>query len=97
MLEASEQIQSLVTVQGLGAEQFLQALQRAATATEEDEAVGLVDEAATELSSSILGVKPSLRQCHPQIELLALRTLPTEEPWAVSRSSECVLGLWSGF
>lgn len=83
MLEASAQIQSLVTVQGVEAEQFLQALQRAAMATEEDHAVGLVDEAATELSSSILGVKPCLRQCHPQIELLRIATYLRKNAWAV--------------
>jgi hypothetical protein len=84
MLQASEQMQSLVTVQGLEAERFLHALQRAATATEEDRSVGLVDKSATELSFSILGVKPSLRQCHPQIELVRIDSYLQKNPWCVS-------------
>jgi hypothetical protein len=84
MLEASEQIQSLVDVQGTEAERFLQALQAAAATTESDIAVDLVDEAATNLSASILGVKPSLRQCHPQIELMRIDGYLRRNPWAVS-------------
>lgn len=84
MLEASEQIQSLITVQGPEAQRFLQALQRAATATEEDWAVNLVDEAAAELSSVSLGMKPRLRKCHPQIELVRIASYLRKNPWAVS-------------
>jgi hypothetical protein len=84
MLDASEQIQSLVTVQGPEAERFLQALQRAATVTEEVRAVDLVDEAAMELNSAILGVKPCLRKCHPQIELVRIASYLRKNHWAVS-------------
>lgn len=84
MLEASKQIQSLVTVQGPEAERFLQALRCAAMATEEDRAVDLVDEAAAELSSTILGVKPRLRLCHPQIELVRIASCLRKNSWAVS-------------
>ena len=84
MLQASEQIQSFITVQGIEAERFLQASRSAATATEEDQAVGLFDEAATELSCSILGVKPPLRQCHPQIELVRIASYLRKNPWALS-------------
>jgi Glycosyl transferases group 1 len=84
MLDASEQIQSLVTVQGPEAQRFLQALQNAGKATDEDGAVDLVDEAAMELSSAILGVKQSSRQCHPQIELVRIASYLQKNPWAVS-------------
>ena len=84
MLGASEQIQSLVTVQGPEAKRFLQALQSAAVTTEGDEAVELVDNAATNLSIAITGVKPSLRQCHPQIELLRIASYLRRNPWGVS-------------
>ena len=83
MIEATEQIQSLVTVQGLEAERFLQALEVAATVTEDDQAVNIVDEAATNLSVSTLGVNPSLRQCHPQIELVRVASYLRKKPWAV--------------
>lgn len=84
MLEASEQIRSLVTVQGSEAESFLNALRLAATATDEDSALALVDKAATELSSAILGVRPRLRQCHPQIELVRIANYLRKNSWAVS-------------
>lgn len=84
MLEASEQLQSFVTVQGVEAERFLKALHYAATATNAEEAIDVVDEAATELSSSILGVRPCLRQCHPQIELLRIAIYLQTNPWAFS-------------
>ena len=84
MLDASEQIQSLVTVQGSEAERFLEALRLAATATDEYRALTLVDQAAKELSWAILGVKPRLRQCHPQIELLRIANYLRKNPWAVS-------------
>jgi hypothetical protein len=84
MLDVSKEIQSLVTVQGDDAERFQQALQRAAMATEQNWAVDLVDEAATDLSSAILGVKPCLRQCHPQIELVRIASYLRRNPWAVS-------------
>jgi hypothetical protein len=84
MLDASEQIQSLVAVRGAEAERFLQAVQRAAEATEEKQAVALVDEAATGLTSALLGVKPCLRQCHPQIELVRIASYLRKNPWAVS-------------
>jgi hypothetical protein len=83
MLEASEQIQSLVTIQGPAAGRFLQALECAATAIEEDQAVNLVDEAETELSWAVLGVKTCLRQCHPQIELVRIANYLRKNPWAV--------------
>ncbi len=84
MLDVSKEIQSLVTVQGADAERFQQALQRAAMATEQNWAVDLVDEAATDLSSAILGVKPCLRQCHPQMELVRIASYLRRNPWAVS-------------
>jgi hypothetical protein len=84
MLDASEQIRSLVTVQGSEAESFLEALRLAATATDEDSALTLVDEAAKELSSAVLGVKPRLRQCHPQIELVRIANYLRKNSWAVS-------------
>jgi hypothetical protein len=84
MLEASKQIQSLVIVQGSDEERFLNALRRAAMATEEDNAVDVVDKAAMELHSTILGVKPCLRQCHPQIELVRIAAYLRKNPWAVS-------------
>jgi hypothetical protein len=83
MIEASKQIQSLVTVQGPEAERFLQALQDAAAATEEERAVELVDNATAKLSSAILGVEPYLRQCHPQIELIRLAGYLRKNSWAV--------------
>jgi hypothetical protein len=83
MLEASEQIQSLVTVQGAEAERFLRALECAATATEDERAVNLVDEAAAELSSAILKVKPCIPQCHPQIELVRIASYLQKNPWVV--------------
>lgn len=84
MLDASEQIQSLVTVQGSEAERFLEALRLAAIATDEDSALALVDKAARELSSAILGVQPRLRQCHPQIELVRIANYLRKNSWAVS-------------
>ncbi|MBC7947443.1 MAG: glycosyltransferase [Chitinophagaceae bacterium] len=83
MIEASKQIRSLVAVQGPEAEQFLQALQVAATATEEERAVEFVDNAAAKLSLAILGVEPYLRQCHPQIELIRLASYLRKNSWAV--------------
>ena len=84
MLDASKQIQSLVTVQGPKAERFLQVLQLTATTTGEDSQIDLVDEAASELSSAILEVKPCLRQCHPQIELVRMESYLRKNPWSVS-------------
>ena len=84
MLDASGQIQSLVTVQGSEAERFLETLQLAAIATDEDSALALVDKAAGELSSAILGVQPLLRQCHPQIELVRIANYLRKNSWAVS-------------
>jgi hypothetical protein len=84
MLEASEQIRSLVTVQGAEAERFLHALECAATATGEQTAVSLVDEAAAELSSAVLKLKPCMPQCHPQIELVRIASYLEKNPWAVS-------------
>jgi hypothetical protein len=84
MLKASEQIQSLVTVQGPEADRFLQALQNAAITTEEQHAVDLVDKAAGQLSAALLGVRPRLRRCHPQIELLRIAAYLRRNPWAVS-------------
>jgi len=69
MLEASADIQSLVAVEGQDAECFLQALRATAMADDEEEATNLVDHAVLTLNSSIMGVKPYLRECHPQIEL----------------------------
>jgi hypothetical protein len=83
MLDASGQIQSLVTVQGPEAEGFIEALRRAAAAAEEDDAVALIDEAVMELSSAVLGVRSCVRQCHPQIELLRIASYLRENPWAV--------------
>jgi hypothetical protein len=84
MLEASEQLQSLAAVQGGEAESFLDALRLAATATDEDDALALVDRAAAELSSAVLSVRPRLRQCHPQIELLRIAGYLGKNPWSVS-------------
>lgn len=84
MLEASEQIQLLVSVDGSEAERFLRTLQCAATATEEDRVVDDIDEAVRDLSYAILDVKLPLRQCHPQIELVRLATYLRKNPWAVS-------------
>jgi hypothetical protein len=83
MLEVSGQIESLLSVQGVEAEQFLQALNRAGAAEEENWAVDLIDKAATQLSTTLLGVKPALRQCHPQIELLRMASYLTRNAWAV--------------
>jgi hypothetical protein len=84
MLDASNQIQSLVTVQGPGAEKFLEILERTATTTGEDSTIDLVDEAASGLSSDLLGMKPCLRQCHPQIELVRMENYLRKNPWSVS-------------
>jgi Glycosyl transferases group 1 len=84
MLEASGQLQSLVAVQGGEAERFLDALRVAATATDEGSALALVDGAAAELSAAVLGVRPRLRQCHPQIELLRIARYLRKNPWSVS-------------
>jgi len=83
MLEATAEIQSLVTVQGPEAERFHRAIHLAATATNEDHAVRLVDDAATELNFAFLGVKPCLRKCHPQIELLRIASYLRKNAWAV--------------
>jgi hypothetical protein len=83
MLEASGQLQSLAAVQGDEAERFLVALRLAATATDEDGALALLDEAAAELSSAVLGVRPRLRQCHPQIELLRIARYLRKNRWSV--------------
>lgn len=84
MLEASEQIRSLVTVQGSEAERFIETLQRAAAATDEDDALALVDKAAAELSSAVIGVRHRLRQCHPQIELVRIAKYLRQNSWSVS-------------
>jgi len=84
MLDASDQIQSLVTVQGPEIEKFLKILECTATTTGEDATIDLVDEAASELSSDILGIKPCLRQCHPQIELVRMENYLRKNPWSVS-------------
>lgn len=84
MLDASTQIQSLVTVQGPKAERFFAILEHTALTTGEDSAIDLVDEAAAELSSAILGIKPCLRQCHPQIELIRMDNYLRKNPWSVS-------------
>jgi hypothetical protein len=83
MLEASKQIQSLVTVQGAAAERFQQALRGAAEATEHEHATSLVDAAAMDLSAEILGVRPCLRQCHPQIELIRIANYLRKNAWSV--------------
>lgn len=94
MLEASEQIRSLVAVQGGEAERFLDAIRLAAGATDEDGTLTLVDRAAAELSSAVLGVRPRLRQCHPQIELVRIASYLRKNPWSVSpefRARTCSL------
>lgn len=83
MLQASAEIQSLVTVSEPAGERFLSVLRSAAVANKGDEVVGLVDEAATELSSILLDVKPPLRQCHPQIELVRTENYLRKNSWAV--------------
>ena len=94
MLEASEQFQSLVAVEGDEAEQFLAALRHAATATDEDDALTIVDRATADLSSALLGVRLRLRQCHPQMELLRIDRYLRKNPWSVSpefRARACSL------
>lgn len=83
MIEASNQFRSLVMVQGPEAERFRQALQDAAVATEVEQSVEIVDDAAAKLSSAILGVEPYLWQCHPQIELIRLASYLRKNFWAV--------------
>lgn len=84
MIEASAQLQSFVNLDGHAAERFLEALLHAETAMEEDQAVGVVDKAATELTCSILKVRPTLRQCHPQIELARIASYLRKNSWAIS-------------
>ena len=84
MLDASEQIESLITVQGGEAKRFLEALQFAAITSDEASALTLVDTATKELSSVTLGVRPHLRQCHPQIELVRIANYLRKNSWAVS-------------
>jgi hypothetical protein len=83
MIDASRQIGSLVKVQGPEAERFTQALRYAAAATDEERALELVDDAAADLNTAILGVKSYLRQCHPQMELIRLATYLRKNAWAV--------------
>ncbi|WP_321472890.1 glycosyltransferase [uncultured Paludibaculum sp.] len=82
--QASDEIQALAAVPRPHAEQFLQALSRVADARTEEAAISLVDDAATSLNVSILGVQPPLRQCHPQIELLRISSYLRKNHWAVS-------------
>jgi hypothetical protein len=84
MLDASNQIQSLVAVQGPEAQKFLEILEYNALTTGEDSTIDLIDEIASELSSNILGIKPCLRQCHPQIELVRMENYLRKNPWSVS-------------
>lgn len=84
MLDSSNQIQSIIKVQGPEADEFLLALHRAASATEETTAIEVVDQAAMKLSAALLGMKPRLRRCHPQIELLRILNYIKKNPWTVS-------------
>lgn len=83
MLNSSNQIQSIITVQGPEADEFLLALHRASSATEEATAIEMVDQAAMKLSAALLGMKPRLRRCHPQIELIRILNYLKKNPWAV--------------
>jgi hypothetical protein len=83
MLTASEQFGALLPIKGLNAELFMRSVANAEIATNTGQVVESVDAAAANLSATVLGVKPRLRKCHPQIELLRIAHYLRTNPWAV--------------